>query len=293
MRTMALGVALLVALAAPPAFPRETTQEPPAPSEPAPAEAQAAPAPPAAPADAPAAPTPVPAALCPYCRAPLPAADVCPHCGRFSPGAPDTSVGRSWIDAPYVLTFPPLENPPEIQSVMEAGRWVGESVHYASGDRYDLKQRKEGAEIAGRVGGMKGGKETDYTATMRDTLDGAGRLATRQVNGRVEGDPDLYLCRKLEYHYRDDGRLERIEFVTSFYRGSSDWKKSPAAWLRHSVGEIVLLRDADGTPTRIETAVREGRRSLRGEPEYAEPRHRAEIVARDGETITGITLAQP
>jgi hypothetical protein len=278
-RMATLTLALLAAVVAPPA----ASQEPPAPAE--------SPSAPSAPAESPAAPTP--AALCPYCRAPLPAADFCAHCGRFSPGGPDASGRRFWADAPYVLTFPPQENPPEIQSAMEGGRWVGESVRYASGDRYDLRQKKDGAGIAGRVGGMQGGKETDFSAEMHDTLDAAGRLASREVTGRVHNDPDLYLYRKLDYRYRDDGRLERIEFVTSFYRGASDWRKSPAAWLRHSVGEIVLRRDAAGAPARVETTVREGKRTLRGEPEYAEPRLRVEIVTRDGDLITGISLAQP
>ena len=268
----ALGMALLATLAATPASP----QKAPAPSEP-----------PSAPAAA------APAVSCPYCRSPLPAADFCAHCGRFSLAGPEDSVIRFWADAPYILTFPPQENPPEIRSEMDSGRWVGESVRYASGDRYDLRLKKDGAEITGRVGGMQGGKETDFSAAMQDTFDTAGRLATREVTGRVKSESDLYLYRKLEYRYRDDGRLERIEFLTSFYRGSSDWRKSPAAWLRHSVGEIVLRRDAQGSTTRIETTVREGRRSLRGEPEYAEPRLRVEIVTRDGDRITGISRAQP
>jgi hypothetical protein len=293
----ALGAALLAALAVPPASP----QEPPEPAGTPPTRAESPSAPPevlpasieqpSAPTDAP--PAPAPAALCPYCRAPLPAADFCAHCGRFSPGGPDASGRRFWADAPYVLTFPPLENPPEVRSETDGGRWVGESVRYASGDRYDLRQKKDDAEITGRVGGMQGGKESDFTAEMQDTFDAAGRLASRQVTGRVKNDSDLYLYRKLDYRYRGDGRLERIEFVTSFYRGSSDWRKSPAAWLRHSVGEIVLRRDGQGAPARIETTVREGRRSLRGEPEYAEPRLRVEVVTRDGDRITGIALAQP
>lgn len=284
-----VGALMLMMLAAPPASP----QEPPAPvADPSSGPADAPPAPLEA-ASTPAETAPAPASLCPYCRATLPAADFCSHCGRFSPDGPDQSGRRFWADVPYVLAFPPQENAPEVRSGIEGGRWVGESVRYASGDRYEMRLKKERAEIAGRVGGMKGGKESDFTAEMEDTFDAAGRLASRQVTGRVKNESDLYLYRKLEYRYRGDGRLERIEFVTSFYRTSSDWKKSPAAWLRHSVGEIVLRRDPLGAPDRIETTVREGRRSLRGEPEYAEPRLRVEMVTRDGPRITGIAPPQP
>jgi hypothetical protein len=230
---------------------------------------------------------------CTFCRAPLPGTDFCPRCGRFAPAGADSAGRRFWADAPYVLSFPPQENPPDIQSEVTTAGFVGESVRYASGDRYELKQKKDGAAITGRVGGMRGGHETDYTAEMQDTLDDIGRLASRQVTGHVNTDPDTYLYRKLDYVYGADGLLERIGFVTSFYRGSSDWRKSPAAWLRHAMGEIVLRRDGQGALTRIETTVREGRRSLRGEPEYAEPRLRVEVVTRNGDQVTGIAPAQP
>jgi hypothetical protein len=272
---------------APQTAPAEAPANPePTPSVPAPAAESAKPeSPPPAPAPAP--------AICPFCRSPLAGADFCRRCGRLAQVGPPSSEARFWADAPYVLAFPPQENAPEIRSEFTAQGLARESVRYPSGDRYDLKMAKNGAAIEGKVGWLKGGKETDYSAEMEDTLDDSQRLVSRQVTGKLKADPDMYLYRKLDYRYRKDGRLDRIEFSTSFYRGASDWRKSPAAWLRHSAGEIVLRRDDGGTLTQIETSIREGKRSLRGEPEYGEPRLRVELVTREADQVTGVSIAQP
>jgi len=232
------------------------------------------------------------ATVCPFCRAPLAGGDFCPRCGRLSEIVSTSSEHRFWADVPYVLAFPPQGNVPEIRSELATQGLLRESVQYASGDRYDLRMEKNGPVINGRVGWMKGGKETAYAAEMQDTFDSSQRLASRQVMGRLKGNPETYLYRKLDYKHLEDGRLDRIQFVTSFYRGSSDWKRSPAAWLRHSAGEIVLRRDNNGVLTKIETRLREGKRSLRGEPEYGEPHLRVELVAREGNQITRVTQAQ-
>jgi hypothetical protein len=232
------------------------------------------------------------AAPCAFCRAPDSGQDFCPRCGRLSRLASTSSEHRFWADAPYVLGFPPFDSAPEIQSEFSALGLVHESVRFASGDRYDLKMERKVSVVHGRVGWMRGGKETDYSAEMEDVLDASQRLASRQVVGRLQGDPDMYLYRKLDYRYTPDGHLDRIEFKTWFYRGSSDWKKSPAAWLRHNSGEIVLRHDANGAVTRIETTLRDGKRSLRGEPEYGGPRVLVELVIRGGDRVDRVTRSR-
>jgi len=274
------AVTLVAALLVTSALAQETPKIEPAQSDPA----LSAPTP---------APSAAPATICPFCRAPLAGADFCLHCGRLAPAGAASTQERFWVDAPYVLAFPPQENAPAIHSEFTAQGLARESVRYPSGDRYDLKVDKNGAAIEGRVGWLKGGMETDFSAEMQDTLDDSKRLVSRQVTGKLKGDPDVYLYRKLDYRYRKDGRLDRIEFTTSFYRGASDWRKSPAAWLRHSAGEIALRRDDSGGLTQIETTLREGKRSLRGEPEYGEPRLRVELVAREADQVTGVRIVQP
>ena len=223
--------------------------------------------------------------VCAFCRAPLSSTDFCSHCGRLSRIVSTSSEHRFWADAPYVLAFPPLDNTPEIQSDFSENGLVHESVRYSSGDRYELKMEKKGPVVHGRVGWMQGGKETDYSADIEEVLDGSRRLSSRQVIGKVKADPDVYLYRKLDYRYSENGLLDRIEFKSWFYRGSSDWKKSPAAWLRHSAGEILMRRDSTGVLTKIETTLQDGKRSLRGEPEYDEPHVHVELVTRNGDHV--------
>jgi hypothetical protein len=112
-------------------------------------------------------------------------------------------------------------------------------------------------------------------ATIRDAVDN-GRLAVREVIGSAS---DKALYRKLEYGYDAEGRLSAIRFSNSLYADSSDYKKHPAAWQRHSRGEIAMVRDS-GRLARIETTVRVGRRSLRGEPEYYAPTIFVEEIVR-------------
>ena len=227
--------------------------------------------------------------LCAFCRTPIAGADFCPRCGRLARLVSTSSEHRFWADAPYVLTFPPLDIVPEIQSEFSPQGLAHETVRYPSGDRYELKMEKKGPAISGKVSWMKGGKETDYTAEMEDGYDAQQRLITRQIMGKLKASSDLYLYRKLDYAYTGNGRLQRIQFTTSFYGNSSDWKKSPAAWLRHSAGQIDLERDGAGALVRIETTIRDGKRSLRGEPEYAEPRLLVEFVVRDGDQIARVS----
>jgi hypothetical protein len=245
------------------------------------------PAPPAAAGE-----DPAPSAVCPFCLESFSGNDFCPRCGRFAPAAAAADQ-RFWGDIPYVLAFPPQENSPEIQSEITDKGLVRESVRYASGDRYDLEVRKSGTVIKGKVGWLTGGKETEYTAEMVDGWDASRRLVTREITGKLSARPDMYLYRKLEYRYREDGRLEGIKFFTSFYRDDSAWKKSPASWLRHSRGEISFARDEQGALVRIETALQEGKRSLRGEPEYAAPTQRVDGVTRKEGQATGVSRKQP
>jgi len=268
----ACGLALGTVLVAPPPQMASAQSE----SEPATASAPATEAPP-----------------CAFCRAPDSGQDFCPRCGRLSRLAATSSEHRFWADVPYVLEFPPFDSAPEIESEFSELGLVHESVRFASGDRYELKKEKKGPVVNGRVGWMRGGKETGYSAEMEDVVDASQRLTLRQVLGKLEGDPDMYLYRRLEYRYTPDGHLDCIEFKTWFYRGSSDWKKSPAAWLRHNLGEIVLRHDAKGAVTRIETTLRDGKRSLRGEPEYGGPRVLVELVVRGGDRVNRVIRSQP
>ena len=229
--------------------------------------------------------------ICAFCRAPISGADFCPRCGRLARIVSTSSEHRFWNDVPYVLAFPPQGNAPEIETEFSPQGLVHESVRYASGDRYEMKVEKKGPVISGKVGWLKGGKETDYSAEMEDGFDPDGHLVTRQVTGKLNGSPDMFLYRRLDYKYAG-GRLDRIEFTTSFYRGPSDWKKSPAAWLRHSAGEIELQRDGEGALIKIETTVRDGKRSLRGEPEYGERHLLVEFVVRDGGQVARVTKDQ-
>jgi hypothetical protein len=238
-------------------------------------------------------PDAAPAAMCAFCRSPLSGDDFCPHCGRLARIVSPDSEHRFWGDVPYVLTFPPQENAPEIGSEFSAAGLTRETVRYASGDRYEMKMEKRGARITGKVGWLKGGQETEYSAEVQDEFDARQRLISRQVTGELKGGSDTHLYRRLDFKYRADGRLDRIEFTTSLYGGASDWKKSPAAWLRHRQGEIALLRGENGMLLKVETSFREGKRSLRGEPEYGEPGRILETVVRDGDEISRVSREQP
>lgn len=234
------------------------------------------------------APQPGPSdASCAFCRAAETLEDFCPHCGRLSRIGELSSDHRSWIDVPYVVTFPMFDTTPTIVAEFSAQGVSRESVVFASGDRYDMQMEKKGPVVHGKVGVAGRGREMGYSATIEDKLDDKLRIATRQVVGRIQGDPDRYLYRTLDYKYSPDDRLDRIEFKTWYYRGSSDWKKRPSAWVGHSLGEIVLRRQ-DGVLTAIETKVREGGRSLRGETEYGEPRLMTEAVTRAKDRIDRI-----
>ena len=46
-----------------------------------------------------------------------------------------------------------------------------------------------------------------------------------------------------------------------------------------------MRRDATGVLTKIETTLQDGKRSLRGEPEYDEPRVHVELVTRNGDHV--------
>jgi len=229
---------------------------------------------------------------CPFCRLGLPREDFCPRCGRLSRLVATSTEHRFWGDAAYVIPFPPLESPPEINAEVSSEGLVRESVVFASGDRYELKREKNRIVVQGRVGLVGEGEEVDYGAEITDVLDDSGVLSSRSILGKVNGKPDTYLYRRLDYEYDGGGRLDRIRFKTWFYRDSSDWKKKPPAWLRHSMGEIALRRE-NGLLERIETKFREGKRSLRGEPEYAAPELLSEVVNRIGDKVDRVRESHP
>jgi hypothetical protein len=216
---------------------------------------------------------------CALCGSVLPGTDFCPHCGRLSHLVEITPQRRSWIDAVYVVAYPPLESVPEIKASLSPSGLIAESVVFASGDHYDLNVEKKRITVRGKIGNAGRGREMGYSATLEDTFDDRDRIRTREVHGEIQGDPDLFLYRRLDYGFSPAGRLDRIDFRSWYYRGSSDWKKRPSAWVRHSIGEIVLVRESgEGPVIRIETSVREGGRSLRGETEYHEPQSLIETV---------------
>jgi hypothetical protein len=150
---------------------------------------------------------------------------------------------------------------------------------FPTGDRFTLTMKKGSGKVEGHLGTGSGHAESKMEATIQDTLV-EGRLAVREILGSIDGESSSHLYRRLDYVYGTDGLLASIRFATSLYADSSDYKKKPAAWQRHARGEIVLTR-VDGKLSRIETTLRAGKRSLRGEPEYADPAVTVEEVVRD------------
>jgi hypothetical protein len=127
---------------------------------------------------------------CAFCRAAEPIEDFCPHCGRLSVIVGLPSDHRSWIDVPYVVTFPVLDAAPTISAEFSQQGLSRESVVFPSGDRYDMQIQKKGIEVRGKIGAAGQGKEMEYSATMEDRFDDQRRIATRQVVGKVQGNPD-------------------------------------------------------------------------------------------------------
>jgi len=243
--------------------------------------------------EAPSEPTPgAPAAEwnCPFCTSPNTGDDFCGRCGRLAFITDTSSAHRFWGDLSYIIAYPPLDAVPVINAETSPAGLVRELVQFPSGDRYELKSHRKGLLATGKVGNAGSNKEMAYSAEIIETLGEGDRLMARQVLGSVRGDPDLYLHRAFAYRYDTGGLLERIEFKAWFYRNSSDWKNRPSVWVRHNVGEILIRRE-DGRLSRIETTLREGKRSLRGEPEYGAQRTLSELVTRSNERIDRVERA--
>ena len=222
---------------------------------------------------------PAPAATaCPYCRALLSADEFCPRCGRLVGMESTAASGRFWGDVPYLVQFPPSDADPTISSKISDAGIVQETVSLRAGDRYTWTPGPDGAVVEGRVSFGRSSKESRLRATIRDTVVG-NRLIAREVLGEISGSPNLHLRRTLDYVYTTDGLLATVKFGTWFYSSAADRKKRPGEWTKHAVGEIALVRQ-DGRLTRIATTLREGRRSLRGEPDYADARTTVESVQR-------------
>ncbi len=222
-------------------------------------------------------PAPRPTA-CPYCRALLGADDFCPRCARLVGMSATAATNRFWGDVPYLIQFPPSDTDLTISSKLSDAGIVEETVASRTGERYTWTPGPDGAEVEGRVSFGRSSKESRLQATIRDTVLG-NRLVAREILGEISGSPDAYLRRTLDYVYTTDGLLSAVKFGTWFFNSASDRKKRPGEWTKHAVGEIALVRQ-DGRLTRIETTVREGRRSLRGEPEYMEPKTKVESAQR-------------
>jgi hypothetical protein len=169
----------------------------------------------------------------------------------------------------YLIRFPPRNTAPTIVTELSERGLAREEVSLPTGDRYTTTRGKEGWEVEGHINYGQTIKGSDFKALVTHTIQ-AGHLESREVHGQISGKSDYHFYRRLDYIYSGDGSLERIRFSTSLYANASDWKKEPASWLRHAAGEIVMVRE-QGVLVRIETSEREGRRSLRGEPEYADP----------------------
>jgi hypothetical protein len=229
---------------------------------------------------------------CAFCRASLSVDEFCPRCGRLARIVATTSDHRFWGDVNYTPGFPPGDNPPKITADISPEGLVKEAVSFPSGDRFELRPGKKHIAVDGKVGSSARAKEDAYSGEVQDTIGEGGRLVTREVLGELQGDPDLYLYRRLDYSYGQDNRLEHVEFKTWYYRGSSDWKKRPSGWVRHKVGDIRMVRDA-GKLTSIETTVREGKRSLRGDLEYGDPRVFKETVTWSGDKVDRVSPSHP
>ena len=187
---------------------------------------------------------------------------------------------------------PPFDDHPVSEATLAPAGLQRESVRYGSGDRFELTNDKKSVIVSGKVGSAGRSKEMKYTGKIQDTLTDGKRLATREVFAHGQGDPDLYLYRKLDYAYGADGRLERIEFKSWTYRGASDWKEKPSTWVRHNAGTIALRRE-NGLLSKIETTLREAGRSLRGELEYREPRSMTEQVVHDADKFDRVVRSTP
>lgn len=218
------------------------------------------------------------ATVCPYCRAQRSADEFCAHCGRLVGTATTGAANRFWGDVPYVLQFVPTDVDPVIAAEISDAGIARETVTLRTGDRYTWTPGPQGPVVEGRVNFGRTAKESRLHVTISDTVEG-DRLVAREILGEIASKPNAYLHRKLDYVYTADGLLESVKFGTWLYDDASDWKKRPGEWSRHAIGEIAFIRE-EGRLTRVETTVREGRRSLRGEPEYAEPKVIVETVKR-------------
>jgi len=232
------------------------------------------------------------AAACPFCLTPFRNNDdFCTRCGRLARLTSTSAEHRFWGDAVYV-EFARFGDMPKLQAQFAAEGLIRESVTFNSGDRVEWSKGKKGLVIEGKVGGSDIRKEDTYKAEMTEKLDDENRVIQRSVWAKRNGDPDTHLYRVLDYKYTSDGLLDRIAFSTKVYLGASDWEKRPAAWIRHSGGEIVMVREA-GTLRAIETRVRTFKRSLRGEPELGEEKTMRETVVRSGDRVDAIVPAAP
>jgi hypothetical protein len=236
------------------------------------------------------APAAAPGTVCPFCRTALGSDDFCARCGRLARLTSTGAEHRFWGDAVYA-EFARFGDIPKLEAQFSAEGLIDEVVTFGSGDRIELSKGKKNVVIKGKVGGSAVRKEDSYKAEMTEKLDESSRLIQRSVWAKRNGDPDVYTYRVVDYKYSADGLLDRIAFTTKAYLGSSDWEKRPAGWIRHSGGEIVMVREA-GTLRAIETRVRAFKRSLRGEPELGEEKTIKETVLRSGGLVDAVVPAE-
>jgi hypothetical protein len=237
------------------------------------------------------APPTVAGTVCPFCRTAFGSDDFCTRCGRLARLTSTAADHRFWGDAVYA-EFARLGDIPKLEAQFSAEGLISELVTFGSGDRVEMSLGKKGVVIKGKVGGSAVRKEDSYKAEMSEKRDDGGRLIQRSVWSKRNGDPDVYSYRVVDYKYSTDGLLDRIAFATRAYLGSSDWEKRPAGWIRHSGGEIVMVREA-GMLRAIETKVRVFKRSLRGEPELGEEKTMRETVVRSGGLVDAVVAAAP
>jgi hypothetical protein len=232
------------------------------------------------------------AAACPFCLTPFRNNDdFCGRCGRLARLTSTSAEHRFWGDAVYA-EFARFGDMPRLEAQLAADGLVSERVTFNSGDRIEMTRKKKGVFIEGKVGGSAARKEDSYKAEMTEKWDAEGRLIQKSVWAKRNGDPDMYIYRVVDYKCSPDGLLDRIAFTTKVYLGASDWEKRPAAWMRHSGGEIVMVREG-GTLRAIETRVRTFKRSLRGEPELGDERTMKETVVRSGDLVDAVVPAEP